>query len=348
MILVVRECVTSHTSSALVENERHETLRDNLIRLCIELIPLDGPNAVIRVDPAPSFQALVDDALLKKYRISIEIGRIKNKNKNPVAEKANRELETELLKMNPMGGHVSSRELAVATACLNSRIRSRCLSAREMLTQRDQFLCSQIPLKDQDLILQQHELRKANHPHSEKSKAPLKDRAKSHSLQVGDLVYLYSDRNKSCARDRYLVVSIEGAWCNIQKFIGSQLRNTSYRVKMSECYKVRSQISQSTIPSRNRIEDDSDTEIEVQEQPVLPQIPSQIAQPPEAINENCLTSQPYFQEIGDTTISDEIVDTTTNAQGSCHVIEEQQSNSQPRRSSRIRGPPLRYGNPVYL
>ena len=152
MILVVRECVTSYTTTTLVDNEKHETLRDNLIRLCIDLVPLDGPNAVIRVDPGPGFQALVNDLLLKQNRMTVEVGRIKNKNKNPVAEKANQELEMELLKQNPLGGYVSPRELAIATARLNSRIRSRGLSARETVTQRDQFSNSQIPLNDQDLI----------------------------------------------------------------------------------------------------------------------------------------------------------------------------------------------------
>jgi hypothetical protein len=169
-ILVMRECVTSYTTTMLVENERQDTLRDALIQLCIEINPLDGPHAVIRTDPGPAFKALVNDQTLAKHRISIEIGRVKNVNKNPVAEKAIQELELELLKIDPLGGAVSPKTLAIATATLNARIRSRGLSAREMLTQRDQFSNKQIQLSDHQLILAQNESRLSNHPHSEKSK----------------------------------------------------------------------------------------------------------------------------------------------------------------------------------
>ena len=88
LILVVRECVTSFTATTLLEDERHNTLRDALIRLCVQMRPLDGPSVVIRTDPASGFKALTDDLLLKHHRIIIEIGNAKNGNKNPVAERA--------------------------------------------------------------------------------------------------------------------------------------------------------------------------------------------------------------------------------------------------------------------
>ena len=50
--------------------------------------PLDGPLAVVRTDPAPCFLALENDSVLHEHRIALEIGRVKNRNKNPVAEKA--------------------------------------------------------------------------------------------------------------------------------------------------------------------------------------------------------------------------------------------------------------------
>jgi hypothetical protein len=97
LILVLRECVTSLTATTLLENERHDTLRDALIRLCVSMRPLDGPIAVIRTDPAPGFKALADDDTLKQHRISLEIGHAKNPNKNPVAERAVQEVVSELL-----------------------------------------------------------------------------------------------------------------------------------------------------------------------------------------------------------------------------------------------------------
>ena len=238
LILVLRECVSSYTVASLIENEQHTSLRDALISMCINLRPLDGPVAVIRTDPGPGFLRLVDDPLLQQYRISLEIGRVKNTNKNPVAEKAIQELENELLRQEPSGGHVSSLTLTIATCHLNSRIRHSGLSAREIWTQRDQFSNEQLPISDRDLIQAQHHQRIDNHPHSEKCKAPRGKEPPCIQINVGDLVYLYSDRNKSCTRNRYLVVSVEGQWCFIRKFVGNQLRNNSYRVKTSECYKV--------------------------------------------------------------------------------------------------------------
>ena len=130
---------------------------------------VDGPPAVIRTDPAPGFRALVNDPLLKKYRITIKLGQAKN----PVAERAVLELETELLRQELLGGVVSPLTLAVATSALNSRIRSRSLSSREMWTQRDQFPNQLLPLADDRLIALQQEQRLSNHPHSQRAKAPV-------------------------------------------------------------------------------------------------------------------------------------------------------------------------------
>lgn len=55
LVLVLREYITSYTRTLLIENERHETLREGLLILCLELLPVDGPFAVIRTDPAPGF-----------------------------------------------------------------------------------------------------------------------------------------------------------------------------------------------------------------------------------------------------------------------------------------------------
>ena len=238
IILILRETVTSFTSACVIENEKHDTLRDGLVQLAVGLHPLDGPPAIIRVDPAPGFIALQNDDTLRNLRLNIEIGRIKNPNKNPVAEKAIYELENELLRQEPGGGIVSKMQLALAVARLNSRIRYSGLSARELWTQRSQFTNEQLPFKDRDVIVQQHELRQVNHAYSEKSKLGLKSTRADQAIGVGDLIYLYGDRNKSQARNRYLVVSINGEWCFVKKFSGNQLRASSYKVKFSECYRV--------------------------------------------------------------------------------------------------------------
>lgn len=283
LIFVLRETVTSYTSSLFLENERHQTLRDAIIKLCVEMRPMDGPPAVIRTDPAPGFKALVNDSLLQKHRITIELGHAKNPNKNPVAERAVQELENELLRQEPLGSSVSPLTLAVATSALNSRIRSRGLSSREMWTQRDQFSNKQLPLADDHIISLQHEQRLSNHPLSERSKAPGQSRRPTPLIDIGDLVYLHSDLNKSRARDRYLVVAIDPPFCNIKKFIGSQLRSSSYHVKLSECFKVPSDLGDPfrASPTLRKHYSDSDDEdgptTTTHPPPSLPAIPEAIA-----------------------------------------------------------------------
>ena len=80
--------------------------------------------------------ALRNDETLKSLRLSLEIGRVKNPNKNPVVEKAILELEEELLKQEPTGGQVSHLCLVIVVARLNFCIRYSGLSARELWTQQ--------------------------------------------------------------------------------------------------------------------------------------------------------------------------------------------------------------------
>ena len=88
---------------------------------------------------------------------------------------------------------------------------------------------------DYDLILGRHEQRSTNHASSEKSKNPRGLVPNTPSLHVGDIVYLISDKDKFRARKRYIAVSIDFLWCFVKKFSGSQLRATSYKVKLFEC-----------------------------------------------------------------------------------------------------------------
>jgi len=124
----------------------------------VGLHPLDGPQVVIRVDPAPGFVSLKNTHALQHLGISVEVGRVKNTNKNPVAERVVLELEEELLRQEPGGGPVTELSLAIATARLNSRLRSQGLSSRELWTQRNQFSNEQIPINDLRHILRNKKL----------------------------------------------------------------------------------------------------------------------------------------------------------------------------------------------
>lgn len=130
--LVVRETVTSFTMACVIAKEKRNTFREVLKCLCLELHPLDGPPAVIHLDPAPGFALLQTDQVLRRLNSVLEIGRVKNINKNPVAEKAILEVECELLRYAPGGGPVSNLDLAIVIARLNSRLWQSGLSSREL------------------------------------------------------------------------------------------------------------------------------------------------------------------------------------------------------------------------
>ena len=239
LILVLRETVSSYTLTTLIKSEKHEDLRNGLIVLCSQLRSLHDGGVTVRVDPAPGFCALATDPILLSHGITLEIGRVKNPNKNPVAERAIEELGLELLNLSPEGGPVSDVTLALATANTNSRIRRDGLSAQEIWTQRDQLTGEQLPIVDRQLILSQNYSRQQNHAPSAKSKARGRTNLPTVAVSVGDLVFLKGDRDKLKAREKYLVVGVrEDLSCTLRKFSTSQFRSKPYVVPMSECYPV--------------------------------------------------------------------------------------------------------------
>ena len=90
----------------------------------------------------------------------------------------------------------------------------------------------------------------------------------------GPNVYLISDKDKSRARDRYIVVSIDFPWCFVKKFSGSQLRASSYKVKLSECYATSPSVivSDHSGPPASQDQDDEPS-------PVTPAVPAASVSP---------------------------------------------------------------------
>ncbi|CAH1266400.1 B4GALNT2 [Branchiostoma lanceolatum] len=283
-ILVVRECSTSYTSTQIVPDETSTALRDGLITLCVPLCPLDGPPAVIRCDPAPGFQALTQDTWLAENHLQIEIGEFKNINKNPVAERAIEEMREELCKVDPLGQPVSPAQLAVITARVNAKVRSNGLSSREYLFQRDQFNGEQIPLSDKSLLAKQNQRRLDNHTPSSKSKASTRQVRPAPLITVGDLVYLHADRDKSQARNRYIVTAVNRDFVHISKFIGRQLRSRTYKVRPAECYLVPSQVSpQHRHPTYSETDSDEDDAVSDEHENFV--VPPDIPATPPAVPE---------------------------------------------------------------
>lgn len=244
-VLVMRETVSSYTLTCLVENERHETLRDAIVMLCAGVKPHGSGGATIRVDPGPGLVALKDDSCFKAHGIVLDIGRAKNPNKNPVAEKAIQELGRECLNLSPEGGPLRPVTLALVTANLNARIRNNGLSAREVWTQRDQVTGQQLPVEDAQIISKQHFDRVYNH--DSKGRSQNRDHVNvapgsQYTPHVGDLVYLIRDKDKTKCRDRYLVVDVNDTLCRVRKFTKNQFRSKSYDVNLTECYPVKSEM----------------------------------------------------------------------------------------------------------
>ena len=52
-IFVLRDTTTSYTLTSIIQDEKATTLRDTLGHLCSELHSLEGPPAIVRVEPAP-------------------------------------------------------------------------------------------------------------------------------------------------------------------------------------------------------------------------------------------------------------------------------------------------------
>ena len=157
-----------HGLMSCSERTTYHTTWCNNPTLC-GICPLDRPPFAIWTDSATAFKSLINDELLTRHNIKLEIGHAKNDNKNSVAERAIEEIEEELLRQDPNGTAVSSRLLAVTTATRNARNGTRGLSTRDIWIQRDQFANSQIPVVYQALILNKHKDRLKKYPYSKKS-----------------------------------------------------------------------------------------------------------------------------------------------------------------------------------
>ena len=239
-ILLLRETTTSFTLAEIVNDETAEVIANSLLRMCCILRPASMKGLTIRVDPASSCRSLFSNvnSVLEKRNIHLELGRALNKNKNPVAEKAVKELSRELLIMVSDTQDVTPTTLSLAVANLNARVRAPGLSSHELWTQRDQMSGEQLPFHDDELINEQHQRRKRNHASSELSKSGGKPMHETPNIGRGSLVYLYTDRSKEHRRPRYLVISVSNGMCKLRRFTKKYFGFRTYDAKLEECFTV--------------------------------------------------------------------------------------------------------------
>jgi hypothetical protein len=200
--------------------------------------------------------------------MSLDLGNVKNINKNPCAEKCNQELELELLKVDSTGSPVSDITLQSAVDLLNSRIRNRGLSAKEIVTCRDQVTNTSLSVDDRLLSQQQEKLRHRNHAASARSKAPNAPLASEPSLSAGSLVFIKSEGDKNRPRDLYLVVRINGKHATLQKLHGQRFMAKQYQVPLNMLYPMPAgSATPSLLEDHVTSDSDSDSEYEVGTRP---------------------------------------------------------------------------------
>ena len=251
-IFALRDIHSAFTTASVIPDETASSLRSALL-LCSFL---RAPTCTIRVDNAPGFKSLKNDAVLLSKGISIDLGNVKNINKNLCAEKCNQELELELLKVDSTGGPVSDIVLQSAVDTLNSRIRNRQLSAKEIVTCRDQITHNPLSVDDNLLSQQQEELRHQNHEPSARSKAPNAPFAAEPTITLGSLVYIKSEGDKFHPRDQYIVVKLDGDLATIQKFRGKRFMSQQYQVPLHLLFTLSAESASPPVASESSSDED--------------------------------------------------------------------------------------------
>ena len=204
-----------------------------------------------------------------------------------MVDKAIQELEHELLKAGHSKAPVTNLQLQNSVNTLNSRIRNRGLSAKEILFQRDQQSLEQINIDDAVLATEQRQNRTYNHPFSAQSKASGKDYAMPSNFKVGDLVFIKSERDKNKARDRFIITSITGNSAHIQK-LNDKFMARQYQGPLTAVYPISVQIPD--LPVSQAISSEEDSEESEMEADAHHQIPIPTESASEPANTHPLTS----------------------------------------------------------
>ena len=196
--------------------------------------------AVVQVDCAPGLQTLaaeskMDGSILRKLGIVVDIGRTLNKNKNPIAENCIKEFHKERLRLNIPAGKLSNIDRAIITKNMNSRIRNRGYTAKEMAFNRDQINNCLKPVSDEHLSSEQVQKRQIKH------NKPTEKNDENAAIKIGDDVYVKEDKSKQRARETYKVVKLfkkgDEKWAILQKN-SSKFMAKEYEVKIAEIFPV--------------------------------------------------------------------------------------------------------------
>ena len=234
----MREKVTAYTIATVIKNEQVGSLKEGILMLyslfeCSEEVP-----TTVRADAAPGFRLLTRDRSLLAKNITIELGHEKNVNKNPVAEVSLSELHNILARRYPEQRGIAETELVMSVNELNSKLRDKNLSAKELWARRCQFTGKKVNVDDKELIEGVQKRRERSHAPSARCKARGAASKTPPVVKFGDVIYLAHDRSKLRPRESCLVVEVNDTHCFVQKFVEDQLRARRYTVRLENCLKA--------------------------------------------------------------------------------------------------------------
>lgn len=210
-ILVCTDLFSSFSNATLIENEKKETLRDGIIQI---ITPIRAQNEIeIRTDSATGFQSLKNCPMLNKLKISLECTDPSNKNSIATVDNAIKQLEKEIVKIDPHSTQINATTLALALKNLNSLIRNRGLSSHEILFSRENISNKNLHLSDKNLAEKQKVIKSKNNSH------PNDGKLVNENIKDGDFIAIRSDKNKHNLRDVFVVTKTFDEKLQINKMI---------------------------------------------------------------------------------------------------------------------------------
>ena len=238
-ILILREKMSQFVKGTIITDQTADSLREAILSMCLDILPDSG--TVIRVDGATGFQSLAREAqtngsLLNKLKINIEVGRLLNKNKNPVAENTVKEVQKEILRFTQKKGPITKTELHLVLRNINARIRANGFSPGEILFKRDMLTNHDIDVSKDKIIDKLLANRSTSSTHSQKSKLRTHKRTPDKKFNIGDLVFLRNGADKNTPRDLYIVEDIDDSIPNsiLIRKLQSSLNTRLYRAMPDE------------------------------------------------------------------------------------------------------------------
>ena len=207
-ILIVKDKLSQYTKGILIPDQTADTLRKFLLSLVLEILPDAG--TTIRVDGATAFQTLENESknpgsLLSQLKISIQVGRLINKNKNPVAENAVKEVLKEILRLKGANCTITQTDLDLVMRNINNRITFNGLSPKEIMFKRDMVSNEDIQVDLTSVLESQTKNKRESSTRSQKSKQRIMKKTPDQAFHIGQLVLLRSAANKHTPGDIYLV-----------------------------------------------------------------------------------------------------------------------------------------------